>query len=348
MSENISRFLTNMSHEIRTPVNAVLEYTALLKERIKGEEEASYLKSIEKAGTNLMNLITDILDLSKIESGRMKIQKEFIDVYKLFEDIKDIFSLKVKEKAISLDLLIDPSIPRVLLLDEMRVRQVLFNLVGNAVKFTEKGHVTISAKAEFLAGDTKKAYISIDVKDTGIGISKEEQEEIFEPFSQNHDKSDRALGSTGLGLSITKRLVEMMGGIITLESKLGEGSLFSVRIPDIVIGSETEAEVADLISKSQTDNHDKEGSDKAPYLNEILIKKLDLLYKGIWKECNKSHRRADVKEFARQLWELGEIFNVKEINKYSKHLYDAAVSFNTERIKELLGEFPQMLEAFQS
>ena len=231
MSENISRFLTNMSHEIRTPVNAVLEYTALLKERIKGEEEASYLKSIEKAGTNLMNLITDILDLSKIESGRMKIQKEFIDVYKLFEDIKDIFSLKVKEKAISLDLLIDPSIPRVLLLDEMRVRQVLFNLVlfnlvGNAVKFTEKGHVTISAKAEFLAGDTKKAYISIDVKDTGIGISKEEQEEIFEPFSQNHDKSDRALGSTGLGLSITKRLVEMMGGIITLESKLGEGACF--------------------------------------------------------------------------------------------------------------------------
>lgn len=362
-----SQFLANMSHEIRTPMNAILGYITLLRDCTKGEEGNSYLNSIEKAGTNLMNLITDILDLSKIEAGRMELQKEFIDIFKMFEDIKEVFSLKVKEKAISLDFNLDSSIPRILFLDEVRVRQVLFNLVGNAVKFTEKGYVKVSAKAEYCTDNINKVNILIDVEDTGIGISQGAQESMFEPFRQNDGQSNKKYGGTGLGLSITKRLVEMMGGLITLKSELGEGSLFSVSIPDVLIGGDTEAEVTGFILENyagQKYNDSKKApkdmDNKAPKekiyrkddeeddVDVELIEKLDRLHDGIWKECSKSNRLSDIKEFARQLELLGEDFNARGIYEYSNYLSEAVSSFNSKKIRELLGEFPKMLAEIKS
>jgi len=242
-----SEFLANMSHEIRTPMNAILGFSEILREKLdQYPQYQDYLDGISKGGKNLLRLINDILDLSKIEAGKMEFQVEPIDPYMLIEEIRQIFTLEAQQKGLKLLVEIDKHLPHGLMLDETRIRQVLFNLIGNAIKFTHKGSVTVRVHCEQgKAEDT--INMTAEIQDTGIGIQKEQHDLVFEPFRQKIGQRARKYGGTGLGLSITKRLVEMMNGVILLDSDVDKGSTFTVKFPDIkMTGSEIVSQTIDV------------------------------------------------------------------------------------------------------
>lgn len=230
-----SIFLANMSHEIRTPMNAILGYAELLKSRLTDKRSIEYLSGISTSGQSLLSLINDILDLSKIEANRIILKYSPVDPYMIMNELVQIFAVICKEKGVDFSVAVDPEIPHQLLLDEIRVRQILFNLIGNAVKFTEKGFVSVLIKNERKRGDNNYVDLLLEVRDSGIGIPEDQHELIFQAFTQQEGQSTGKFGGTGLGLTITKRLVEVMQGKITLQSKAGEGSVFSVVLPDTKI-----------------------------------------------------------------------------------------------------------------
>jgi PAS domain S-box-containing protein len=227
-----SEFLANMSHEIRTPLNAILGFSEILLTKTQDPVQKSYLKNILSSGRSLLTLINDILDLSKIEAGKLEIHPEYSDIRKLLSSIETVFLQKIEEKGICLQSELSENLPGSLLLDEIRIRQVLINLIGNAVKFTEHGHVSVSVSCYHTNG---RINLIFEVADTGIGIPEDQQEIIFENFRQQDGQSNRKYEGTGLGLAITKRLVELMNGSISVESKPGQGSKFRVIIYDVEI-----------------------------------------------------------------------------------------------------------------
>lgn len=231
-----SEFLANMSHEIRTPMNAVLGFTDLLKPLVTDPIAHNYLETIATSGRTLLSLINDILDLSKIEAGRLEINPEPVDIRVLVQGIYAMFQQKAANAGLDLQYSIDPIVPSVLQLDEVRMRQVLFNVVGNALKFTEQGYVKVRVAPwlHTVNSDTHMG-LAIEVQDTGIGIAPQDQPKVFAAFTQSEGQSTRKYGGTGLGLTITQRLVELMQGEITLVSQLGQGSTFTFRFPKIEI-----------------------------------------------------------------------------------------------------------------
>ncbi|MEK8015569.1 MAG: ATP-binding protein [Candidatus Parabeggiatoa sp.] len=229
-----SEFLANMSHEIRTPLNAVIGFSNLLSSLISDKKQTSYLDSIQTAGKSLLTLINDILDLSKIEAGRLDIQYEAINLYLIFEELKQIFAVNIADKNLELIINIDEHLPKTLLLDETRLRQVLLNLIGNAIKFTKQGYIKLSAYPSRERIDDEIELI-ISVTDTGIGVPENQQEVIFESFRQQEGQSTRQFGGTGLGLAISKRLVEMMNGQISVSSQIGQGSVFKITLHKVSI-----------------------------------------------------------------------------------------------------------------
>jgi two-component system, chemotaxis family, sensor kinase Cph1 len=232
-----SEFLANMSHEIRTPMNAVLGFTDLLQTTIDNPVALDYLEAIASSGKTLMSLINDILDLSKIEAGQMEIKPEPTNVALLIQDIQHIFQHKATQKGLQLRMVLGPGLPNALWLDEVRLRQVLFNLVGNALKFTEQGRVDIEVSCTGPGGGpfTQAVDLRIAVVDTGTGIAEVDQQRIFNAFTQSYGQSDRKFGGTGLGLAITYRLVHLMGGTIALDSRLGQGSTFVCELRQVAL-----------------------------------------------------------------------------------------------------------------
>lgn len=223
-----SEFLANMSHEIRTPMNAIIGFTELLSEQITDRKLKTFVNTIQSAGNSLLMLINDILDLSKIEAGKLTIIKEPTNINGLFDEIGNVFLMKIKSKNIDFIIDVSDDIPRHLLIDKARVRQILFNLVGNAVKFTDSGLITLKATIEKSTNNQENLIIS--VQDSGIGISESDQESIFESFNQREGQSVRKYGGTGLGLTISKRLTELMNGELSVTSILNKGSCFSLKL----------------------------------------------------------------------------------------------------------------------
>lgn len=230
-----SEFLANMSHEIRTPMNVILGFSDLLQSMAVEPRCQNYLKAISSSGKTLIALINDILDLSKMEAGKLELSYEAVYLRELISEISQIFSEKAKEKGIKLLINIDKAVPRLIIFDEVRLRQILFNVVGNGIKFTEQGYVSINVFSNFEADD--KIELVLVVEDTGIGISQENQRRVFEVFTQSEGQSTRKYGGTGLGLTITRRLTEMLGGRILLRSEHGKGSTFTCIFPSVVVES---------------------------------------------------------------------------------------------------------------
>ena len=230
-----SEFLANMSHEIRTPLNAVIGISELLSNTIEDEKQQNYMKTINNAGNSLLLIINDILDLSKIESGKMELNFKPIKLHAIFKEIETIFMQEVQRKEIEFFVEIPNHIPEMILFDEIRIRQILLNLIGNAVKFTEKGYVKLSIQATPSIKRDKHVDLHLSIEDTGIGIPENEKERIFQAFTQISGQSIKKYGGTGLGLSITKKLVEMMNGKISLESEVGKGSLFLLEFANVQI-----------------------------------------------------------------------------------------------------------------
>jgi signal transduction histidine kinase/CheY-like chemotaxis protein len=235
-----SEFLANMSHEIRTPMNAVLGYAELLGFMLEEKTQRDYLESIKTSGRSLLTLINDILDLSKIEAGKLELQFEFMNSQSFFSEFERIFSLRLSEKGLKFILEISSGTPEGIYIDDARLRQIILNLLGNAIKFTEKGSIKLKIFTENpqiinYSGEKTEEFIDliIVVTDTGIGISKEMQEEIFNPFVQVQGQDVKKYGGTGLGLAITNRLVHLMNGTIELQSQLNKGSSFTIKIPEV-------------------------------------------------------------------------------------------------------------------
>lgn len=223
------KFLANMSHEIRTPLNAILGFTNLLQRKKLDDDTREYLQTIQKSGENLLTIINDILDLSKIEAGMMRIEVAPFSMKELINSIEAMFKGKATEKGIEISSFIDESLPDTLDGDATRLTQVLVNLIGNAIKFTPKGSITIKVTNE---GEKDNIVLTgITITDTGIGIEKEKLDSIFERFKQAEDSVTRRYGGTGLGLSIAKDLISLQNGTIRVESEPAKGATFYFTIP---------------------------------------------------------------------------------------------------------------------
>ncbi len=245
-----SEFLASMSHEIRTPMNAILGFTDLLKETLVSEKDTEYLKAISNAGKTLLKLINEILDLAKIEAGKLELKYTSVDLVTLIHEVRQIFSKSFKDKGLDFLIRIDPGLPQFMIIDGIRLRQVLFNLIGNAVKFTEKGKIELSVEGQ-PDNNSKQLNLTLEIKDTGIGIDPDQQKRIFEAFGQHKHQDSSQYGGTGLGLTISKRLVAMMNGSISLESEPGKGSCFTVLLNDIEI-DETQNKDIMIMAKSES------------------------------------------------------------------------------------------------
>ena len=245
-----SDFLANMSHEIRTPINAVLGLNEMILRESREEETVAYARNIERAGKNLLAVINDILDISRIESGRLAIHEEPYSLSSVINDVSSVILFKAAGKKLDVHIKVDPWLPDMLLGDEVRIRQIITNLMNNAVKYTNEGEISLSvgqtpipgaepageeARSAEAKGGHQMISLEITVRDSGIGIRKEDMEKLFRKFERFDMRRNNSIEGAGLGLAITKNLLDLMGGEIEVRSAYGEGSTFTVRVPQPIV-----------------------------------------------------------------------------------------------------------------
>ena len=224
-----SEFLANVSHEIRTPMNGIIGMTDLLSDTVLTTEQREYADAVKRSSQYLLNIINDILDFSKIEAGRMELEAIEFDIRQCTEDVVELLSERAQEKSLELVAVIDPNLPAKIVGDPFRIQQILTNLIGNAIKFTNEGDVVVRLSADL--EETGKTSLRVEVSDTGIGVAPELKPRLFQPFSQGDGSTTRRFGGTGLGLAISRQLVEMMSGEIGVYNRREGGSCFWFRLP---------------------------------------------------------------------------------------------------------------------
>jgi signal transduction histidine kinase len=274
------QFLANMSHEIRTPLNAVTGIVNLLLSKDPKPEQMFYLQTMRQASNNLLGIVNDILDLAKIEAGKVSLEQIAFDFHQQVQSVYHTLKFKSDEKGIELKLVIDASVPRYIIGDPVRMSQIITNLLSNAIKFTEKGEVKLEIKAEpTVDGEVNMMFRVID---QGIGIAPENITKIFETFTQENDDTTRKYGGTGLGLSITLQLVELHKGSLHVASELGKGSVFTVSIPYKV--SSTAVEEIKYFVKEEGDLHQHISIllvEDQPFNQMVAVDTLELLFDDI-------------------------------------------------------------------
>ena len=338
-----SEFLANMSHEIRTPMNAVIGYSDLLSNSVTDPQQRNYLDAIRAGSRSLLMLINDILDLSRIEAGKMRLEYSAVSMRRLLSDVRHIFDLRAREQGITLEVSVDSKMPAAMMLDETRLRQVLFNLVGNAIKFTHEGGVTVrasTAPVEDESAEDGRTYcqLVVSVKDTGIGIAPDQCGRIFDAFEQQEGQNTRRYGGTGLGLAISRKLVRMMGGELELESELGQGSVFTVVLPKVeVTGEQAEDEGEPKEEErllAQTLSIQERG-----WLREQLAAD----FGDEWEEVRESGDPERMKDFARRLQAWGQRFRSASVARYGEKLLADVEAFNLDAVNSALEAFPKLL-----
>lgn len=262
-----SMFVASMSHEIRTPINAIMGMSTIAMNECTDERVKGYLHDVEHASQNLLSIINDILDFSKIEAGRLEIIENEYCLPRMLMDVETLVRMKAEDKKLEFTFVVEENLPIRLNGDETRVRQVLVNILNNAVKYTHAGSVAFSASMkELTAGNAQFVFT---VKDTGIGIKEEDKEHLFESFSRLDEKKNTHIEGTGLGLAITGRLIEQMQGTVTVDSVYGEGSTFTVVLPQGVVGDEV---MGDYVARCQEERRKTEQVDVVDASNlEILV-----------------------------------------------------------------------------
>ncbi len=243
-----SSFLANMSHEIRTPINAVLGMDEMILRGSKEPETLTYAQDIQTAGKTLLALINEILDFSKVEEGKMEIIPTQYELGSLVNDLVNMVQDKVSKKGLEFDVEVDSAIPHELFGDEIRIKQCMLNLLNNSVKYTEKGKVKLGVS--FRWKDEKTIYLEISVTDTGIGMKQEDMERLFTPFTRIEEKRNRKIEGTGLGMSITKKLLELMGTSLAVDSVYGKGSTFSFAVEQTIMSKEPIGSFAENFKRS--------------------------------------------------------------------------------------------------
>ncbi len=236
-SQAKSNFIANVSHEIRTPMNAILGFSEILESEITNAQHKEYLAAISSSGKLLLKMINDILDISKIDSGKFKLEYKAINPWSLINEIKQRYSSQITKKEIDFKLEISSSLPKGIIADDIRLRQVFYNLMDNAIKFTDSGFIKLSVIADDVDKKKDAITLSFSLQDTGIGIQKKQLNTIFDPFVQQYRQNTSKYGGTGLGLTVARQLVEMMGGNISVESEYGKGSTFHVTFSAIAVSS---------------------------------------------------------------------------------------------------------------
>ncbi|MEN8126635.1 MAG: ATP-binding protein [Planctomycetota bacterium] len=228
-SETKSRFMANMTHELRTPMNAIIGFSELLKDEALTEEQLDYVETIRTSSEHLLHLINDVLDISKIEAGRLEITPERCSPTELAAQVDALLRPGAEARGLDFRVILDLELPGEMMTDAKHLYQTLINLVGNAIKFTERGHVCL--RADVLKDDGAISHVRFQVEDSGIGIADNKQIQIFELFRQADAGTSRKYGGTGLGLSISRQLIELMGGTLTVRSEEGSGSTFTILLP---------------------------------------------------------------------------------------------------------------------
>ncbi len=359
-----SEFLANISHEIRTPLNAVLGFTELLEGLTHDSTQVKYLNSIKASGKNLMMLINDLLDLSKIEAGKMTLHYSFIDIRQLLNEVRNVFSLRMAIKGIRYVEDLGKDFPAEIKFDETRLRQILINLVGNAVKFTHEGEIRIKIKAHKRLAKSSQPIMHLEIKviDTGIGIPEDSFRLIFESFRQHSPLNSRKYGGTGLGLSITKRLVEAMNGRISVESKVGRGSTFTLVFPHVEYAENLSEKNHDILQqniplKAQSNippdwnvkgeiylNNGKKGG---TLINDTefrdLLKKFEQDLSVKRKLFESKQPLKEIKSFAQDIITLGRSSKLSFILEYGEQLLSTIENFDIEEMRLKLDYFPDLL-----
>lgn len=262
-------FLANMSHEIRTPMNAITGMVELaLRNEGLPEQEREYLYNIQSAGEDLLSIIDDILDVTKIDSGNLEITEEEYEITSIVHDVTNVIQVMLGEKEVELLVDINPNIPARMKGDSVRIKQVMMNLMGNAVKYTERGRIHLKLEANPVEEQEKAIYLKVSVADTGIGISKEQMDDVFTVFKQADSRRNRSAGGSGLGLAISRKLIELMHGTLYAESELGKGSTFTFTLMQEVIDPRPCVEVDPQMTlqstmKKEADRKEKERRKKA-------------------------------------------------------------------------------------
>jgi len=349
-----SEFLAHISHEIRTPMNAILGFSELLHDRIHDAELRDYLESISVSGKTLLTLINDILDLSKIEAGKLDLVFKPMSIAGVVDEIRQLFAYQVSTKQLGFEVRIDPGVPQLLYLDETRMRQILLNLVGNAVKFTERGRITIEIRT--MAQEKNSCTLLIEVSDTGVGIAPSQQQRVFEPFRQGSRGRNTDYSGTGLGLAITQRLIQMMGGEITLNSRLGSGTSFRITLPSVSVVADTMemdfGEGHHMRSAAAAEQHSDEPVTGMSQEAESTVSPEDLraLYSDLsgrellrWERLKRTYIMHEIESFATDLRKRAEIAHYQPLIDWSDRLVREVRSFDMERLPLTLEEFPRIL-----